>query len=66
MPDTFWDTEFLARRWNKPPGQILKLAREGIIPCVRIGRSVRFSPEQIYEWERNGGQAWGGGWRKEA
>lgn len=45
---------------------LYKMAREGLIPSIRIGRSVRFHPEQIEEWMRNGGQALEGGWRHQA
>ena len=31
------------------------LARQGAIPCVRIGRAVRFDPEAIREFMKRGG-----------
>jgi excisionase family DNA binding protein len=46
--------------------QVFRLARENILPCVRVGRSVRFDSDVIEEWIRAGGKAWDGGWRKEA
>ena len=39
------------------------MARGNICPSVRLGRQVRFIPEQIDEWLRSGGQALPGGWR---
>ena len=46
--------------------QVFRLARENILPCVRVGRSVRFDSDVIEEWIRGGGKSWDGGWRKEA
>jgi len=34
---------------------VFKLARRGIIPCVRIGTSVRFCPNAIARWLREHG-----------
>ncbi len=44
---------------------VYALARQGIIPTVRLGRRLRFSPEQIQDFIENGGRAWPGGWRRE-
>ena len=35
--------------------QIYALARDGIIPSVRIGRAVRFSRTQLLQWIEAGG-----------
>lgn len=40
-------------------------AREGIVPCVRIGRLVKFHPAALREWVANGGKAFAGGWQRE-
>jgi excisionase family DNA binding protein len=45
---------------------VYRLTRENIIPYVRIGRLIRFDSDEIEEWIKNGGQAFDGGWRKEA
>ncbi len=45
---------------------LLTLAREGIVPCVRFGRRVRFSPSAIEKFVADGGEALAGGWRREA
>ena len=50
---------------EKKTDRVYRLAREGIIPCVRLGRQLRFSPKKVEEFIENGGQALPGGWRKE-
>jgi excisionase family DNA binding protein len=41
------------------------LAREGLIPTVRLGRQVRVDEQALISWIQYGGQALSGGWRKE-
>jgi excisionase family DNA binding protein len=43
-----------------------KMAREGIIPVVRIGRQIRVDQSSLDQWIASGGQALPGGWRREA
>jgi excisionase family DNA binding protein len=45
--------------------QVLELARRKVIPCMRAGRAVRFSPGEIKAWMKAGGKAFPGGWRRE-
>ncbi|MGC8489898.1 MAG: helix-turn-helix domain-containing protein [Clostridia bacterium] len=45
--------------------QVYTLARSGILPTVRLGRSVRIAEDQLDRWIRDGGQSWPGGWRRE-
>ena len=42
-----------------------ELARLGLIPSVRIGRTVRFDEDQIREFVRTGGRGLPGGWRRD-
>jgi excisionase family DNA binding protein len=42
-------------RFRMHPDQIYYHARKGHIPCVRIGRNVRFVQSQIEEWLAKGG-----------
>jgi excisionase family DNA binding protein len=42
-----------------------ELARENIIPVVRLGRQVRVDPEELERFIKAGGQALSGGWRKQ-
>lgn len=45
--------------------QLYALAREGIVPAVRIGRAVRFSPSALAEFVARGGKGFEGRWRKQ-
>lgn len=42
----------LAERWQLKPSAVYRLTREGVIPCVKLGRYYRYSPEQIEAYER--------------
>ena len=35
--------------------RVQKLIREGLLPAVRLGRSIRVSPEALKAWIDNGG-----------
>ena len=35
--------------------QVYALARDGVIPSVRVGRAVRFNRDQLMRWIENGG-----------
>lgn len=50
---------------NVSEARVYELAREGLLPTVRLGRQVRFHPKAVAEWIENGGQALPGGWRRE-
>lgn len=41
--------------------QVYALAREGIIPSVRVGRTVRFNRARLVEWIESGGTGLPGG-----
>lgn len=43
--------EELAERWQVSAAQVYRLAREGGVPSVRIGRYVRFRRDVIDRWE---------------
>ena len=55
----------LAEQWSLSEDRIYTLAREGIIPSIRIGRTLRFSPTAIEEFISNGGKALPGVWKRE-
>jgi excisionase family DNA binding protein len=41
----------LAARWQVAPAQVYRLAREGRIPSVKVGRYTRFRSDAIEAWE---------------
>ncbi len=41
----------VAERWQVPKSHVYRLAREGRIPCVELGRYRRFSPAAIERFE---------------
>jgi excisionase family DNA binding protein len=42
----------LAERWQVSDKLVFKMAANGEIPCVRLGRRVRFHPDAIAAFER--------------
>ncbi len=46
--------------------RVYTLAREGILPHVRLGRQIRIDSQVLEEFIRGGGKALPGGWRREA
>lgn len=45
--------EEVATRWQISTAQVYRLARDGQIPCVALGRYKRFRLESIERWERD-------------
>ena len=43
--------------------RVYALARQGRIPNVKIGRSVRFARAAVQQWVEDGGEALPGGWK---
>jgi excisionase family DNA binding protein len=41
----------LARRWQVPKSQVYRLARDGRLPTVCIGRYYRFRIDVVEAWE---------------
>ena len=41
-----------------------QLAREGVLPVVRLNRQYRVDPDRLSEFIANGGRALPGGWRR--
>jgi excisionase family DNA binding protein len=55
-----------ARLLGLPEERVYALARAGLLPSVRFGRSRRFSRHALAQFVESGGQCWAGGWRKAA
>ena len=55
-----------ARRLGVGYPRACELAREGILPVVRLGRTIRVDPAALDEFIRSGGKPLPGGWRREA
>lgn len=51
---------------NVSTDRVYSLARENLIPSVRIGRQIRVDESQLRNWIQDGGQALNGGWKKES
>jgi excisionase family DNA binding protein len=43
-----------------PKSRVFQLAREGQLPCIRLGRAMRFDPKAVKEWLAAGGTAGAG------
>jgi transposase-like protein len=42
-----------------------EMARQGLLPVMRLGRQVKMNERKLQEWINRGGQALTGGRRKE-
>lgn len=47
----------VGQRWQVPRSHVYRMAREGRVPVVKIGRYHRFSLAAIEQWETHGGAA---------
>jgi excisionase family DNA binding protein len=66
MMSSLVTADWVAQRLGEPKHRIYRWARDGVIPCVHIGRRMKFDREVIEEWIATGGQALPGGWKNEA
>jgi excisionase family DNA binding protein len=56
----------VARVLRVSPPRVYELARDGLIPVVRLGRQVRVEQDALRRWIASGGQALPGGWRRQS
>lgn len=49
--------EDLAARWQVPKAHVYRLARDGRLPDVKLGRYRRFRLDAVAEFEAGGGTA---------
>ncbi len=54
-------TDEIAAVLDVPAERVARMAREGLLPAIRCGRTWRFSPEKVQEWMQTGGA---GGWKR--
>lgn len=47
----------LAERWQVPRAHVYRLAREGLLPTVRLGRYMRWRLDAVEKFEQTGGAA---------
>lgn len=52
---TLLTPEEVALRWRVNVGQVQRLARQGKVPAVKVGRYLRFRLDQVEAWEQGGG-----------
>lgn len=50
MTDRLLDAKEIAARLGVPASWVLEHARAGAMPCVRLGRYVRFDAADVDEW----------------
>jgi excisionase family DNA binding protein len=56
-PGRLLTADELAERWQVPTAQVYRLARDGRLPAVSIGRYRRFALAAVESWEQSGGAA---------
>lgn len=65
MPTKLLKLADVAKILDVSEARAYAMAREGIIPVVRMGKQIRVDPEALRTWIQNGGQSYEGGWRRE-
>lgn len=45
--EPLWTADEVARYLNLPRARVYYWANKGVLPHIRIGRSLRFAPEQV-------------------
>ena len=58
--------EAVAEAFGMRKQHVYALAAEGLLPCVRIGRLLKFNPVALRAFVAGGGVALEGGWRRKA
>ncbi|MCL6597630.1 MAG: helix-turn-helix domain-containing protein [Alicyclobacillus macrosporangiidus] len=55
----------VANMLNISVDRAYELARQGLMPVVRLGRQIRVEESDLINWVKSGGSAFPGGWRKD-
>jgi excisionase family DNA binding protein len=50
MPTLLWNSRQAAKALGISERKLWDLTKKGAIPCVRIGRAVRYDPADIRTW----------------
>jgi excisionase family DNA binding protein len=61
MHDKLLRTDEVAVILDIPADRVATMAREGLLPAIRCGRSWRFAPSRLRKWMESGGA---GGWKR--
>ena len=56
-------TAEVAKILNVTEARVYSMAREGLLPVVKLGRHIRVDQDKLNEWIDSGGQALPGGWK---
>lgn len=56
----------VARILDVSEGRVYEMARQEILPVVKLGRQIRIDGKALEAFIRGGGQALPGGWKREA
>lgn len=51
--DELLDAAAMAARLAIQPSWLLDMARQGRVPCVRLGKYVRFRPADVFAWSES-------------
>ena len=51
--ESLWNVKDLAKYLRTTTHAIYKLVERGQVPCIRIGKSIRFDPAEIREWVKS-------------
>ncbi len=49
-PEPLWTVRDLAAFVKSTPDAVYRWVELGMVPCIRLGRSIRFDPAVIREW----------------
>lgn len=62
--ERFLTAQEVAELLGVKPWRVYDLVRQRLLPAVRLGRQMRFDPEQIRRWAEAGGTGLSAGWRR--
>jgi len=65
MGDKLLRMDEVARLLDVSEARAYELARQEILPVVRLGRQVRVDSGRLQDWINSGGQSLPGVWRRE-